>query len=352
MKYSTNVLFHNTKRIWNFAINFKLIMRKRYFKRVLAIVGVFTFAMSVNAQAIFTKKMPVAGATYDSYIQLNDGIVMPAPQEGNGVVWDYASVTSGAQMSFALNGVYKSPSQLTVADKDSFPTAVYVEERHGGVAPYESFQRLYFEDEGDYVVKLGTWMQIGTNPESTTVLKDTVFKFGLTYQSTFTSSGLGIFYTYTYAGSGTLKIRDKVYNNVIMCRAEWTNMQPEVSAVYHFFSNDPFFVDLAQLYLMTDGTGNFLAYKEITYAPTSSVIDENQSNFSIYPNPANNQVIISNLPTSATISIVDLTGITVYSTATNQSELQVSTNNLINGVYFVKVESNGNVTTEKLMINR
>ncbi|MBW7867779.1 MAG: T9SS type A sorting domain-containing protein [Brumimicrobium sp.] len=112
------------------------------------------------------------------------------------------------------------------------------------------------------------------------------------------------------------------------------------------------FYAIQQTPTSSSSMGNFLDDIKVFKGEASlSNIDKN-SNYLIFPNPANNQVTISNLPTSAIISIVDLTGKTVYTTATTQSELQISTNDLINGAYFVKVESNGNVATEKLIINK
>ncbi len=76
--------------------------------------------------------------------------------------------------------------------------------------------------------------------------------------------------------------------------------------------------------------------------------------FSIYPNPANqsfNVVIEDNQFQNVTLSISDLSGRIALIQNINQSKTVINTTNLSNGVYLVQINNNGNIYTQKLIIN-
>jgi hypothetical protein len=73
--------------------------------------------------------------------------------------------------------------------------------------------------------------------------------------------------------------------------------------------------------------------------------------FTMYPNPATTSFTITNLPTDATIQLIDQTGrIVTTENATTQTQ-SISTSALKAGIYFVHVTSkNGETSTQKLVI--
>jgi len=80
------------------------------------------------------------------------------------------------------------------------------------------------------------------------------------------------------------------------------------------------------------------------------VNDNIASNFKVYPNPASDFVTIetNNVEISA-VKIYDILGKNVL----KQNELtnnRLDVSNLRNGIYFLKIESNGNSITKKLII--
>ena len=83
-----------------------------------------------------------------------------------------------------------------------------------------------------------------------------------------------------------------------------------------------------------------------------SVVDMEEVDFDIYPNPANEQVLIELDNDTYTIEIVDVTGKVISSTQSN-GNTTISTVNYANGLYFVKVSSiDGTATsTTKLMVS-
>jgi uncharacterized delta-60 repeat protein len=78
-------------------------------------------------------------------------------------------------------------------------------------------------------------------------------------------------------------------------------------------------------------------------------LEENQQiSFSIFPNPASENVTISNIEAGSTVVLVDVTGKTVSQVIANSTAVNVETSNFTSGVYFVSVSGlNG---TQKLII--
>ncbi len=74
-------------------------------------------------------------------------------------------------------------------------------------------------------------------------------------------------------------------------------------------------------------------------------VEEIESNFSIYPNPANDFIVLSNESASAEIIVTDMQGRTVHSSNTyGTSKLDVS--DFANGVYCIALVSNAGTTTQ------
>ena len=89
---------------------------------------------------------------------------------------------------------------------------------------------------------------------------------------------------------------------------------------------------------------------ECTSVTVSGVgINENElTTFAIYPNPATDQVTISNIEAGTTVVLVDVTGKVVSQVVASSTSVNVETSNYTPGVYFVTVSGiNG---TQKLVI--
>jgi hypothetical protein len=90
---------------------------------------------------------------------------------------------------------------------------------------------------------------------------------------------------------------------------------------------------------------NLVAVFEMT-----SGIENNFENnlFTVFPNPANENVTISNIEVGSTVSLIDVTGKIVSKVVANSTSVNVETSNFTPGVYFVTVSGlNG---TQKLII--
>lgn len=102
-------------------------------------------------------------------------------------------------------------------------------------------------------------------------------------------------------------------------------------------------------YLQADGF-------EISWATNivSSIETTENKEVKLYPNPASTQamVALSENPTNARISILDITGKQIFSDIIPAGELnyQLNTHHLSSGIYIIKIEDNKSIITKKLTI--
>ncbi|MCX6190535.1 MAG: peptide-N-glycosidase F-related protein [Bacteroidetes bacterium] len=87
-----------------------------------------------------------------------------------------------------------------------------------------------------------------------------------------------------------------------------------------------------------------------TLGLNNNVSDE--AGMSIYPNPSSKNITVqlNDIDENATLSVLDITGKSVYEVLLNHSETAVDIKNLSHGIYLVKVISNGRLYTEKVII--
>ncbi len=75
-----------------------------------------------------------------------------------------------------------------------------------------------------------------------------------------------------------------------------------------------------------------------------------QSKITIFPNPASEKVVISNLSDLSKINILDMTGKVIYSTTSN-SKISIDLVDFKVGVYLINIKSNSGSVTKKLVVN-
>jgi hypothetical protein len=87
------------------------------------------------------------------------------------------------------------------------------------------------------------------------------------------------------------------------------------------------------------------------YTNTSNVgINELEQDVKVYPNPAQNMIVIQSDKETEEITIVNQLGQTVYNVKTNQNQVVLNTSNYENGVYFIKIKINQSMITKKITI--
>ncbi len=106
------------------------------------------------------------------------------------------------------------------------------------------------------------------------------------------------------------------------------------------------------LYALVNNGGN-TSSKIYTLDLGGSVdIAENEifNQLNVFPNPANNFITIANLPENSTVRIMDVAGRIVYHTQTTDAQVISSIDGWMNGMYFIRVESNGSVGNRKFIV--
>lgn len=88
--------------------------------------------------------------------------------------------------------------------------------------------------------------------------------------------------------------------------------------------------------------------------PQTASVDKisNSISFKLHPNPANNFVVISDIPGNSTISITDMSGKLIYTSLTTTDQTKINTIDFKNGIYLIQVSNNGMVLNKKFLINR
>ena len=82
---------------------------------------------------------------------------------------------------------------------------------------------------------------------------------------------------------------------------------------------------------------------------------ENNNEISIFPNPANDKIILSinnqfNINSSSYISISDLSGKIISQSIIHSEQTEIDISDYADGIYFVKVIIEGNQFVQKLII--
>lgn len=110
---------------------------------------------------------------------------------------------------------------------------------------------------------------------------------------------------------------------------------------------------------LIDGTatiGNFvcpfLSFQPIGNGNTGITEKGFESTVSVYPNPANDLVIVKSIPDNSKVSVTDVTGKIVFRAAAVGEQTSISTADFENGIYFIRIESNGNIANKKLVVNK
>lgn len=85
---------------------------------------------------------------------------------------------------------------------------------------------------------------------------------------------------------------------------------------------------------------------------SASLIEQDARDINIYPNPASTQFTLSNLAAGGRLTIMDVSGKTVFSEIVNADFYVVNSGNYVAGMYYVQFEHNGQVSQKKLIISK
>lgn len=164
----------------------------------------------------------------------------------------------------------------------------------------------------------------------------------------------------TVDGTGTLKLSSTVtLNNVIRYKivedatADAGFVSVDINRTqyeYYDLANSSLPV-LVHSQLTIDGGSQNLVMSSVAPDEYLALSKNNKATFGVYPNPANESVLISGLSGNETVSIIDMAGRTILTAQNAGTSQAFNVSDIQAGIYTVVVLSNGNATTKKLTIN-
>lgn len=312
---------------------------------------------------------PTVGMSSTMYI-LDSNAVDFASMTGTSQTWDY-STTPG------IYGETKTVSVVAPAStaySGDFPTATTAVDIPGFITSFYSSSASTRNSKG-FVFDGGSFggtviVKLDANDE---LVMNYPYAQGNTLTDAFSgnSNVMGTDYPTTGTvttivdGSGTLKLNAATtIANVLRYKLndQATVTIPLIGTItmdrtqYEYYdlanSSLPVFVH-AKLVITIAGSPTTQNVVMSSVAPDEylTVSENNKATFGLYPNPANESVVISGLSGNETISIVDMAGRTVLTAQNSGTTQTLNVSDFQAGIYNVVVITNGNKTTKKLTIN-
>jgi hypothetical protein len=317
---------------------------------------------------------PVMGSSMTMYL-LDSNAVDYATTTGTGVTWDYSTtpgiagqtkvVTVSLPSATTNGGDYTSSTwAIDIAD---FMTTYYTSSASSRISQGFAFDggngagtvRVVFDGGADDALIMNYPYAVSNT------LTDAFAGGAITdnFGTLATTGGV----TTTVDGQGTLKLnaattlsnvtRFKLADqatavipipglgNVIMERTQYE---------YYTMSNPYLPVLVHATLVITFGgspTTQHIVMSSVAPDEYLNVSENNQIAFGMYPNPANESVVISGLTGNEQISIIDMAGRTVLTAQNNGTSQTLNVADFQAGIYNVVVIANGIKSTKKLTIN-
>jgi hypothetical protein len=119
-------------------------------------------------------------------------------------------------------------------------------------------------------------------------------------------------------------------------------------SVCHFNLSDVTAVTEGQTYLSLNTVNDSVV---IDPARPAGIHELSASNgFSVYPNPANEDVTVQTKSPASTIEICDMLGRTIATIIPNSNSTTINTSQFAEGVYLLKVKNGNAISTQKLSV--
>lgn len=308
------------------------------------------------------------GITMDYYVADSNAVTYDAIT-GVGVTWDYSTL-QGYSVPTNTNTVIDG-STSTFASY--FPTSAYSEDFQNGIKTFFSYSGstmivdgfVFQESSNDFIIQYDNDPLIGlqfpmSQGDSYT---DNIDGNAEVLSNTIPLTGSA---TVSADGTGTLLLAGNTYTNILRIKTvEITSgtTPPPLSQPMTVTRTVYAYYDLAnfELPIFIHGTieadigvlgafGYTSVYSKdplVAYIGTEEV--ENEVTFSVYPNPATDQVTITT-DKADNIIIYNTLGVKVLETVTPATTETIDISALSQGVYFVEVRKGSATRTQKLVI--
>lgn len=293
---------------------------------------------------------------------------------GSNITWDFSQVSLNNQRADTIIPVTSTPIVYNVIFNFTIANLAFINQTppNMGVGLTVSDYYDFYKKSSSYYRKAGFGATI--NGIQTPVKYDNpelYFKLPLTYgttDSSISSYGFSI-PSYGYFGQTisrkhiadgwgtlltpfgsydairvkeTLNITDTIFNESLNFGFI---IQRPVSYEYYWLTNgmQSYVAKITQ-----NGPSNII---EVRYQPQLNVNNQFFAEIQVYPNPAENEIFIDNLPQGTkNIKIINLFGTIVYEKNIKQNNKRIQVNNLQNGIYVLKIQYDGGIFSKKILI--
>lgn len=85
---------------------------------------------------------------------------------------------------------------------------------------------------------------------------------------------------------------------------------------------------------------------------SASLTEQDVNKIQIYPNPASTHFTLTNLSDGGRLTVLDVSGKTVFSETMNSSSFTLNCQDFVAGIYLVQFENNGQVSQKKLVLTK
>ena len=318
---------------------------KKFLLTLLFCKGIVVFA-----QPVIQPFTPTFGATINVY-DITDSIPINFPMSGN-QSWDFSNAVTQATFSITLVNPTSTPYSA------DFPTANFAQTINSGSTPLAYFYGVINQDSlyglGARSVAIPTANFDYINPNVS-------FKFPMNYLTTISdistdNQGDWENDTRKYIAYGDVVTPFGTYNNVVMFRdQEWDSTGALISTKYLWASvaNLNTIIEIDS----SDGTGNAYGLSSLTsigqlklkdkysFSLMSNLIDGNQSWLSLtLKEQAKVKLELISADGKSTETIIN------NQKLSGNQQIDIKTNTLSSGIYFLKIQIDEDVIVEKMVI--
>ncbi len=101
-----------------------------------------------------------------------------------------------------------------------------------------------------------------------------------------------------------------------------------------------------------DGCEATASCTNVVLIPTALNDDTYSEQIEIYPNPASDKLLVSNLPEGSKVLLINQNGQVVYTTTANQTDLSIDVSGLSDGLYVIRADANGKHVSKKILVQK
>lgn len=341
-------------------------------KPIISLLFLLFFIHGYSQITITQNDLPTVNDTI--YYKLGSINNFDPNHTGSNVTWDFSQVSFNSQRADTIIPVSSTPIVYNVIFNFTIANLAFINQTPPslGVGLTVSDYYDFYKKSSSYYRKAGFGATI--NGIQTPVKYDSpelYFKLPLTYgttDSSISSYGLSI-PSYGYYGQTisrnhiadgwgtlitpfgsydairvkeTLNITDTIFNESM--NFGFLIHRP-VSYEYYWLANgmQSYVAKITQ-----NGPSNII---EVRYQPQLEVNNQIHSEIQVYPNPADHELFIDHLPQGIkNIKIFNSWGMVVYDKNVNQNNKRIKTDDIINGIYILRIQFSDGIISKKILI--